>query len=537
MDKRQSAHARRLILVTTLTAGTLICNVASLFSGVWGAVSKRARDAKCSRQAIYQQKDRVVQAVAEAQQGGPTRAELQAENQRLREENRQLWEWLALTVEFPPSQQQRFAAEASALGLSLPQIVALLTIVLGKSRPSRATVGRWVGAAAEKAGRLLMVLDRCCRTLVTTVCLDEIFLRRQPVLMGVEAHSMTWIMGQRSQDRKGTTWSKALTPWTQVNYAVVDGGNGLRKGLELTLQQRCVDGSAVPLETNLDNFHIQQPGRKALRAEWDQAEQVWQQADEADRALAEKERQGQNRSGAVGRARRAWMDATEALATAERREAAYQRVVAALEVFRVDGTLNSRVVAQAELEAALPELPGPRWAKFRRMALDARSLTFLDRLQRELETAEPRAELREALVNLWHERHPRRSGPRRQGAARDPLQVTLRALICHKLEPHWHASYRRVATVLKRTVRASSVVECMNSVVRMHQARHRGLSQRLLDLKRLHWNCRTFAEGKRADHCPYEHLGLKLPTYDWWELLQMSPTELEQELSSTKVAA
>jgi hypothetical protein len=526
--------------VTTLTARTLICNVASLFSGVWGAVSTRAREANCSRQAIYQQRERVVQAVSEAQGGGPTRAELQAENQRLRDENRQLWAWLAAMVEFPAKQQQRFASEASAMGLSAAQIVALLTIVLGKARPSRAKVARWVGDAAHKAGKLLAILDRHCWMLVWSLCLDEIFLRRQPVLMGVEPHSMTWVMGQRTKDRKGTTWNEQLRPWTQLTYAVVDGGNGLRKGLDLTLQQRRLAGSTVPLEINLDNFHIQQGGRRALRAEWEHAEHVWEQAEQADRIVAEKERQGRKRCGALARARVAWQQATKALATAERREAAFQRVVAALELFAVDGRLNDRTTARAAIEAAVQDLPGPRWGKFRRMALDGRALTFLDRLQRELAAAEPRAELREALVKLWQQRHPRRSRQTRQTATRDPrdpLQVALHALICQKLDPQWQEAYRRVAAVLANTVRASSVVECMNSVVRMHQARHRGLSQRLLDLKRLYWNCRTFMEGKRKLFCPYGKLGLKLPTYDWWELLQMDPAELEQQLSSTKVAA
>ena len=71
-----------------------------------------------------------------------------------------------------------------------------------------------------------------------------------------------------------------------------------------------------------------------------------------------------------------------------------------------------------------------------------------------------------------------------------------------------------------QTVRASSAVECMNSVLRMHQSRHRTLTQDLLDLKRLSWNCRMFRGGKRRGRCPYEHLGLKLPSYDFWDLLR-----------------
>src|SRR5262249_53681826 len=75
--------------------------------------------------------------------------------------------------------------------------------------------------------------------------------------------------------------------------------------------------------------------------------------------------------------------------------------------------------------------------------------------------------------------------------------------------------------------------ECVNSVVRMHQARHRNLSQGLLDLKRLYFNCRGFTQGKRKGRCPYQLLGLKLPSYDPWALLQMDPDQLEHLLSSS----
>jgi len=35
--------------------------------------------------------------------------------------------------------------------------------------------------------------------------------------------------------------------------------------------------------------------------------------------------------------------------------------------------------------------------------------------------------------------------------------------------------------------------------------------------------------------CPYELLGLKLPTHDWRTLLHMDPKELEQELLTQEV--
>jgi hypothetical protein len=88
-----------------------------------------------------------------------------------------------------------------------------------------------------------------------------------------------------------------------------------------------------------------------------------------------------------------------------------------------------------------------------------------------------------------------------------------------------------VRGVLRRAYRASSAVEGLNSIVRMHQGRHRRLTQGLLDLKRLNWNCRPFRTGQRQKHTPYGLLGLKLPTSDWWQLIKIPPQELRQHLS------
>jgi hypothetical protein len=525
--------------MSTLSVLTWIGNAAAVLCGPHGAVTAQATQAGCSRQAAYEHAQRVQQAVTDAQAGGPSRQQLLAAGERLLQENQQLWQALEQSVSFGEAHQRRFAATAAALGLSLNQTGALLGCVLPPADcPSRATVGRWVQEAARRATQVLAVLDSAGRPLVRELCLEEIFCHRLAILMGVEPHRLAWVLGQRGPDRSGVTWHQALQPWPDLEYVAADDGTGLQLGLAAIREDRRQAGTGPDLEINLDVFHTRREGHKALRRDWSEAEAVWERAERADRDLARTARRGQDRRSNTQRALRAWAEAEQALATACRREAAWQRAERALNLFRPDGARNDRCWAEAAIAAALPGLEGARWAKVRRMLTDPRALTFLDRLQRALATAEPRAELRAALAGLWRLRHASRPGcgPVPVGSC-GVLAPVVEALICGQLAADWHRAYRRVAGVLSRVVRASSVVECLNSVVRMHQARHRTLSQRLLDLKRLYWNCREFADGKRKDYCPYEHLGLELPTYDWWELLHTEPERIRPKVSPVRIAA
>jgi hypothetical protein len=78
----------------------------------------------------------------------------------------------------------------------------------------------------------------------------------------------------------------------------------------------------------------------------------------------------------------------------------------------------------------------------------------------------------------------------------------VQQVLCQGLDPHSRESYRQVAGVLGRPVRASSAVKCMNSVLRMHQSRHRTLTQGMLDLKRLYWNTRVSLGGETERTLP-----------------------------------
>src|SRR5262249_25152189 len=205
----------------------------------------------------------------------------------------------------------------------------------------------------------------------------------------------------------------------------------------------------------------------------------------------------------------------------EQAETAWKRAELALSLFRPDGQLNDRSWARAQIAAALPGLSGAVWSKVRGFLEAEAALTFLDRVHGQLAQLALSEELRSALVGLWwlRRQRPRGTNPQTIGGYR-AVAPLVPQLLGEQLDPNWRASYRLVAAVLGRAVRASSAVECRNSVLRRHQSRHRTLTQGLLDLMRLYGSTGVLRGGRRKGRCPYEHLGLTLPRGDFWGLLQ-----------------
>jgi hypothetical protein len=145
--------------MNTLSLRTLVRNAAAVFSGCYGAVTRQAQQAGCSRQTVY---DNARQIEQRLQAPIPAAAPAQ----------------VPVPIPAPsidPLTCRRLAVTAFALGISTRQIEDLLRVLLGADGPDHSTIARWVADAAEHARPVLETLDAACISRVQTLALDEIF--------------------------------------------------------------------------------------------------------------------------------------------------------------------------------------------------------------------------------------------------------------------------------------------------------------------------------------------------------------------------
>jgi hypothetical protein len=158
------------------------------------------------------------------------------------------------------------------------------------------------------------------------------------------------------------------------------------------------------------------------------------------------------------------------------------------------------------VQSALTDLSGAAWAKVRRLLVRRESFTFLDQVPTRLAKLRLEPDVLSALLGL----ESLRRQPWRLCAGTRALAL-VRTVQLTKMCPEWSEEAERVRAVFGGVWRASSLVECVNSVAWMPQARHRKMTPGLLDLKRLYWNLRQFRTGHRQGQTPYGLLRLKVP--------------------------
>jgi hypothetical protein len=508
--------------------------IASAFAVLWGRygdVSRQAHARGIGRQAVYRQSARVLAALDGArwrQRVAQLRRQLRQSQQRVAALETQL----AQAVVLDPDRQAQVACEGQARGISLPDVHALLDLLRPGQVASVATLGRRAKAAGEQAGPLLAVLDEYACARVRQASADEIYVT-DPVLMVVEPESLCWVCGRLAESVSGPAWAEQLRQFPALEQVTRDGGSGLAKGVALANQQRQGHGQAA-LADQLDHFHTLQGGSQGVRKQEGRLRSALVEADACQAALDRQRRHGQSQNGFRHKARDRWAKAEEAMDAWQERDALWQKTKAALQLVTPEGELNTRARAEAILAQTLPQLPDADFAKPKRMLQQPQTLTYLDEVQRKLAALPVPVEVRRAA--LRHECLRRRpellQGDSRSAAALRGVLLVC-AVVLAKAGAVGQQAVQGVRAIFRNTWRASSLVECINSVLRMQQARHRKMSQGLLDLKRLYWNCHRFRSGRRKGTTPYERLGVPWPPgLRWWDLLKLTPEQLREKLSA-----
>jgi hypothetical protein len=488
--------------MTTLSPQLRITNTAAVLDGPYGSVTRQAALCGTSRQALYRDASQVVQAV-DGSDHHQRLQELRADNDRLRAERDHLHSQLQQAVVLDADQLACFAATAQAEGVSLPVARRLLMPFLQERTPSVPQLGRWAQAAAQKASTLLPLLDALARARVEQAAADEIFFGRRPCLMVVEQHSLCWLTGRLADNRNGATWAEEFRRLPNVRQVTRDGGTGLAKGVALVNQERQAQGNDAIADQE-DHFHTLREGRRALRQMQQRVCRAIDGAAAARHREQHKVRRTGSRQGTATVTAQAERHAAAAVAAGVALEDAWATITDALQLFTPTGALNTRARAEGIIAAALPVLDDPVWAKTRRALTRPQLLTFLDRTQAQLAALPLSPTVRDAAVQaegLRQRPEALRGASPSAAALRGLLLAT--GLVLALTGAEGTQAVAQVRQVLRQAWRASSLVECLNSVARMQQSRHRRMTAGLLDLKRLYWNCRAFRTGRRRQQTPY----------------------------------
>jgi hypothetical protein len=500
--------------------------------GKYGDVSRYADDRGVCRQWVYREANWLRDSLA------TSRVKVDALQQRVREIEQQkaaLEQRLALSVVLDEEKQAQLAAVGQANGVSLPTIWVLLDVLIPSKQLSVASLGRRTQALGKKSGACLAVLDEFARTRARQVAADELYVN-DPVRMLVEQDSLCWLSGHLSATVDGEGWAREFRQLPNLEQVARDGGTALAKGVALVNAERREQGRPLLVDQG-DHFHALRGASGGFRKAQRKAATALAAADKAQQAVEQCKQQGQHANAAAAHAREAWRQAQEAMDDWSALEDAWGKTKQALRLVTSEGDLNTRVRAEALLAQTLPQLPDGDFAKTKKHIQKPEMLNYLDQVERKIEALPFPAEVKQAAVRQeCLRRQPELlKGERIPAAALRGVMLAC-AVILAKVGPQGPQAVAAVRDIFRRAYRASSLVECINSAVRMHQSRHRNMTQALLDLKRLYWNCHTFRTGRRRGTTPYGRLGIPWPDgMRWWDVLKLTPEQLRDKLSTAKM--
>jgi hypothetical protein len=319
---------------------------------------------------------------------------------------------------------------------------------------------------------------------------DEIFQAGHPVLVGVDTASTFGYLLSREDHRDADTWGVRLLELAEHGFApdaiVADFGTGRRAGQELAFPRVPCRGDVFPLVRDLE---------QAVSYLENRAYDAMDAGARLEREQARARRRGRPAQGVAQRLRRARAACAPAIALADdiRLLGDWLRhdVLAVAGPCHADRLVLSDFLL-AELQARVPACAhrlGPIYRLLKNRRDDLLGLArSLDEGLSPMAVAWGVAP--EGLRRLLNARCRDESDPRRwaEGAAVRP-----------RLRGWYHAACRAIDALAAGTVRASSLVENLNSRLRTSFSLRRHLGPDYLELLRFYLNHRALERSERPE--------------------------------------
>lgn len=496
----------------------------------YGYCSELAREWETSRHFIYTLFERVSQALDWHRPGrkaddrsAQAIEHLQQRVQALEAECDTLRGQLELERQDRKERRQRLLLELALCPVSEDKIIRCL----GAAFDFTPSPG-WVNEQINRAGTAaLAIMQREeIRGAVHEMALDEMFRHQQPILTSAQPHTLMAVVPEAAPDRQGVTWQRFLQQYPNLELAISDQGSGLLKGVEL-------QGGQIAHQYDL--FHFKRNLHREVRRleaycyrEIEKVEQARKLIDSPrllDSARVQAVVEYREKAAALDRTLEAfdWLEVV--VAYLEENLSPFDARHHCIRTFA-----QAQAVVDEGLDLLDPIYPLDIRA-IRTLIEEAREglFTFLALLERRLQQIPiqwriiegSRSAVCDALAHVWYWREP-------AGSSEKGLRKYLAALLALT---HWQRRIEnfpevqeQVFAALDQVVRASSAVECLNSIIRPYVSVKKHLNQRFLALIALYWNMHPLSQ--REGRTPFQECGIDLGTDDWVELLEIEMRQL-----------
>jgi hypothetical protein len=353
---------------------------------------------------------------------------------------------------------------------------------------------------------------------------DELFAKGCPILVTVEPQSSALLCIELSKTRRWEDW-KAHWECLEDNgyhaiYVVSDGGQALSKAQKEALKDIFRQPDTYHAIAHRLGGYVKRLEREAYTA-IDREDSLHKKLRLASTATARKRCRQQYTKAQTRVAQK--IDRSENYASL------YHCLVEELRLFEETGHLRNRQKAEGNMAAALEVLDtlgvgyiSDAVQKVRR-ELPA-LLTYFDVAQAvvvQLEAFPLKQETMRALCVAWqwqkHRIKAKTSKARQYCAAREQVYLDVAAADLHE---GYEDLKEQIYRTLDQIVQSSSLVECLNSIIRPYLNTSRNhVTQELLNLVMFYHNHRRYKDGKRRGKTPMELLIGKPQEKDWIDLL------------------